>query len=121
MPQFHNPKFLLDENASHNLKKLLTSKGYDVLTVQELNKRGTKNSELLDLARKKSRILITYDKDFVNIKHDSDAYLILVDIHPLIDENVLPNFEKFLQSFSFEDLKNNYIILNEEGMLLKKK
>jgi len=87
VPQFHNPKFLLDENVSHNLKKLLTSKGYDVITVQELNKRGTKNSELLDLARKKSRILITYDKDFVNIKHDSDAYLILVDIHPFCQRN----------------------------------
>jgi len=49
MPQFHNPKFLLDENVSHNLKKLLTLKGYNVLTVQELNKRGTKNSELISL------------------------------------------------------------------------
>lgn len=121
MPQSANPKFLLDENVSHNLEKLLTSKGYDVITVQELNKRGTKNSELLKIARKKSRVLITYDKDFINITHESDTYLILIDIHPLIDENVLPNFEKFLQTFSLEDLKENYIILNEDGMLLKKK
>lgn len=121
MPQPHNLKFLLDENVSNNLKKLLTSQGYDVVTVQELNKRGTKNSELLEIARKNSRILITYDKDFINFNHESDSYLILIDIHPLIDENVLPNFEKFLNSLSFENLKDNNIILNEDGILLKKK
>ena len=121
MPQSHNAKFLLDENVSKNLKNLLTSKGYDVVTVQELNKRGTKNSELLEITRNDRRILITYDKDFINIKHESDTYLILIDIHPLIDENVLPNFKKFLNSFSFEDLKDNCIILNEDGILLKRK
>jgi len=86
-----------------------------------LNRRGTNNSELLEIARKNGRILITYDKDFINIKHESDANLILIDIHPLIDEKVLPNFEKFLNSLSFEDLKDNCIILNEDGMVLKKK
>lgn len=86
-----------------------------------MNKRGTKNSELLEIARKNYRILITYDKDFINFKLETDTYLVLIDIHPLIDEHVLPNIEKFLNSFSLEDLRDNCIILNEDGMLLKKK
>ena len=61
VPQSHDAKFLLDENVSNNLRKLLISKGYDAITVQELNKRGAKNSALVELARKKNRILITYD------------------------------------------------------------
>ncbi len=121
MPQSHDAKFLLDENVSNNLRKLLISKGYDAITVQELNKRGAKNSELIEIARKKSRILITYDKDFIEFNHESDNYLILIDIHPLIDESVLPNFEKFLNSFSFEELENNCIILKEDEIILKKK
>ena len=121
MPQSHDVKFLLDENVSNNLRKLLISKGFDTISVQELNKRGTKNSELVELARKKSRILIICDKDFIEFKHKSENYLILIDIHPLIDENVLPNFEKFLNSFSFEELKENFIILKEDGIILKKK
>ena len=121
MPQSHDAKFLLDENVSNNLRRLLISKGYDVITVQELNKRGAKNSELLELARKKNRILITYDKDFIEFKHESENYLVLIDIHPLIDENVLPNFENFLNSFSFKELKDNFIILREDGIILKKK
>ena len=43
------------------IKKLLISKEYNVETVQELNKRGIKNNELLKLASTSRRILITYD------------------------------------------------------------
>ncbi len=68
MPQSHEAKFLLDENVSNNLRKLLISKGYDAITVQDLNKRGVKNSTLLEIASKESRILITYDKDFIELK-----------------------------------------------------
>ena len=121
VPQSHDAKFLLDENVTTNLRKLLISKGYDVITVQELNKRGAKNSELAELARKKNRILLTYDKDFIEFNYESDNYLILIDIHPLIDENVIPNFEKFLKSFSFEKLIENFVILKEDGIILKKK
>ena len=99
----------------------MISEGYDVIIVQELNKRGTKNSELMEIAKERNRILITYDKDFIEFKFGSENFLVLIDIHPLIDENVLPNFEKFLNSFSFEELKDSYIILKEDGIKLRKK
>lgn len=120
MPTSHKINFLLDENVSRNLEKLLISKGYDVITVQELNKRGINNSELIELVRTTNRILITYDKDFLNLKLDSEHIIIVIDIHPLIDENVLPPFEEFLKSFSPSDLKKNIIILQENGITLKK-
>ena len=50
LPVPHSSDFLLDENVSINLKKLLISKEYNVETVQELNKRDIKNNELLKLA-----------------------------------------------------------------------
>ena len=65
MSHSHDAKFLLDENVTTKLRNLLISKGYDAITVQELNKRGAKNSELADLARRKNRILLTYDKDYI--------------------------------------------------------
>jgi len=117
-----NYKFLLDENVSYNLKKRLLSLGHDATTVQELNKRGTKNSELMELARIKDRILITYDKDFVYFKHKKEDFIIFIDIHPLIDENVIPIFEEFLlKSFNYDDLKNNLIIITNDSITLKKK
>lgn len=114
-------RFLLDENVSNNLGRLLITKGHDVVTVQELNKRGTKNSELMELARLKNRILISYDKDFIYFKHEIDNFLIIIDIHPLIDENVLPIFEKCLKSLNFKDLKDKFIILKKDNIIYKEK
>ena len=121
VPALHKFKFLLDENVSNNLRKFLVLKGYDVITIQALNKRSLKNSELLELARVEDRILITYDKDFIFFKHKIDNYLIIIDVHPLIDENVLPTFQNFLKSFNLNTLKDNFIILRLDEIIYKKK
>jgi len=107
--------------VSNNLKKNLILNGYDVITIQDLNKRGAKNSELMELARIEKRILITYDKDFAFFKHKIDNYLIIIDVHPLIDENVLPVFQNFLKSLNLNDLKDNFITLKKDEIIFKKK
>jgi len=121
VPVSHNFRFLLDENVSNNLKKNLILNGYDVITIQDLNKRGAKNSELMELARIEKRILITYDKDFAFFKHKIDNYLIIIDVHPLIDENVLPVFQNFLKSLDLNDLKDNFITLKKDEIIFEKK
>ncbi len=121
VPVSHKLRFLLDENVSSKLKNQLVLNGHEVKTVQDLNRRGVKNSELMELARVEKRILITYDKDFVYFKHRFDNYLIIIDIHPLIDENVIPIFQNFLKTLDFSILKDNFIILKKEKILLKKK
>lgn len=119
LPASEGLTFLLDENVSNNLKKLLQLNNCDVITVQELNKRGLKNSKLLNLARKLDRILITYDKDFLYMKHDAKDRLILVDIHPLIDQKVIPAFRSILNELRIEDFKNHIVILYEETFKLR--
>ncbi|MHA1263661.1 MAG: DUF5615 family PIN-like protein [Candidatus Helarchaeota archaeon] len=121
MSQSPNLSFLLDENVSHGIKKLLDSKGYEVITVQALHKRRIKNSALLKLARDRRNILVTYDKDFLYLSKTPKDSIILVDIHPLIDENVLPAFEKFLDRIEFSELEGNFIILYENNYKIKKK
>jgi len=44
------------------IKNLLILNGYVVITVQDLNKRGVKNKELMELARIEKCILIICDK-----------------------------------------------------------
>lgn len=121
LPSSHKSSFLLDENVSNNLKKHLKSKGYAVITVQELNKRGIKNSQLLKLARNENRILITYDKDFLSLKLKPEDSLIIINIHPLIDENVLPAFNFILQSLSTIDFNKNIIVLYEKDFISNEK
>ncbi|MFX0139093.1 MAG: DUF5615 family PIN-like protein [Candidatus Hodarchaeota archaeon] len=121
MPFSHEVKFLLDENISYGVKKLLNSKNYVVDTVQDLKKRGIKNTELMELARMENSTLITSDKDFLYLNKEPEDSIILIDIHPFIDENVLPAFEKFLEKFSQLDLKNNIVVLYKTSFKLKSK
>jgi predicted nuclease of predicted toxin-antitoxin system len=56
-------KFLADENVHAQIVRWLRGRGHDVLFAAE-DLRGTPDDELLRLARRDGRILITDDKDF---------------------------------------------------------
>ena len=75
----------------------------------------------MEFARVEDRILISYDKDFFFFKHKLDNYLIIIDVHPLIDENVLPIFQNYLKLLNINDLKDNFVILKKDEFILKKK
>ena len=47
--------------------------------------------------------------------------MIIIDIHPLIDENILPIFQEFFKSFDLDDLKDNLIILKKDKTSFNKK
>lgn len=56
-------KLLADENISRYLVNLFRSNGYDVFWIREF-KRGISDLEVIELARKMERIILTSDKDF---------------------------------------------------------
>ena len=56
-------RFLADENLHGDIIAWLRSKGHDVRAAFE-TMRGNADDELLDIARREERILITDDKDF---------------------------------------------------------
>jgi len=56
-------KFLADENVEKQIVDWLRKNGFDVLFVTEFAKSAT-DDELLEKAKRDSRILLTNDKDF---------------------------------------------------------
>jgi len=56
-------RFLLDANVQMAVAQALRQDGHDVLRVSEVNARMP-DSQVLDLASKQDRILVTNDKDF---------------------------------------------------------
>jgi len=56
-------KFLADENVPLKAVKALKRKGLDIVSVIELSP-GLKDKEVLNLANKEERIIVTFDKDF---------------------------------------------------------
>ena len=60
------PKLLADENIPRNVIVKLRSKGYDVLSIWE-SSPGISDGEVVQLAMKTGRAIITFDKDFGRI------------------------------------------------------
>ena len=56
-------RFLIDVNGSKNLGNLLIDKGYDVAFVRDIDAQ-MKDEDILALAVKERRIIVTTDKDF---------------------------------------------------------
>jgi hypothetical protein len=60
-------KSLADENVILALVLGLRRRGMDVLTVQDLGKRGEDDPLLLDIAYQRDRIVLTNDQDFLSL------------------------------------------------------
>jgi len=56
-------RFLADESCDSIIIRTLREAGHDVLAVDEITPR-TEDSEVIKLARREKRILLTEDKDF---------------------------------------------------------
>jgi predicted nuclease of predicted toxin-antitoxin system len=56
-------KFLADENFPGDAIKVLSEKGYDIKWIGSFA-AGSSDEEVLEIAMKELRILITFDKDF---------------------------------------------------------
>jgi predicted nuclease of predicted toxin-antitoxin system len=57
------PLFLADESCDFAVVSALRAAGFDVLAIAELAPR-TDDADVIDLAARESRVLITEDKDF---------------------------------------------------------
>ncbi len=61
-------KFKTDENMPFEAAELLREAGYNVKTVTEQNMRGSPDSDVISVCQQESRILITLDTDFTDIR-----------------------------------------------------
>jgi predicted nuclease of predicted toxin-antitoxin system len=56
-------KFLADENIPIKTVKALKQKGIDIIAISEIS-LGLSDRELLNLANRQGRVIITFDSDF---------------------------------------------------------
>ena len=77
-------RLLADENIPRTVIIALREKGYDVASVWEL-RPGMSDEEVVELAIKESRIIITFDKDFgrIALLKPNITGIILLRIPPL--------------------------------------
>jgi len=98
------PRLLADENIPRTAITTLREKGYDVASAWEL-RPGMSDEEVVELAVRESRIIVTFDKDFGRIAlfKPSVPGVILLRIQPL---NSLYIVERILSAL--ERIENPY-------------
>ena len=91
-------RFLADENIPFEVVEKLYEKKIDIKSVSLLNP-GADDIEVLGMARRQNRILLTFDKDFGELvfKHKiKSSGVLLLRIHPYSIERILIIIHKAL-------------------------
>jgi len=70
-------KILIDENVPKSIYIELKRRGYDVKHVIYI-KRGLKDKEIIELSNKENRVIVTFDEDFVYLRHLITTKVILI-------------------------------------------
>ncbi|MGB9718930.1 MAG: DUF5615 family PIN-like protein [Thermoproteota archaeon] len=107
------PKILADENIESSLIKFLKGKGFDVKCAS----KGLRNSELLAIAEREGRILLTHDHDFLRIEsyRPVNGTLVLA-IYPLTEiEDIML---KFFKRFEFDEIRGKAFLLTKDKVLI---
>lgn len=107
-------RFLMDQDVYALTARLLRDGGHDVVTAAELGCSRATDFELLTLARKEDRALVSRGADF--------GWLIFVDLHAaagVIYLRVLPStlrsvqeeLGRVLESYSEADLRKAFVVV----------
>ena len=115
-------KLLTDENIAASVVQTLKKEGFDIKDVKEQSLQGITDKELLDIAFKENRIIITHDKDF-GILFYSKRNKGIILIKPLNQKpiNIIKIILSLLKSTIKNKLKNNFTILTETKAIIHKK
>jgi predicted nuclease of predicted toxin-antitoxin system len=109
-------KFISDENISPALIKAIRKRGFNVKDIKEDGMFGTSDDEILKVANKENRIVISHDKDFANLinnrqlPHKGVILLRFIDQSP---NNAIKHFIPLLDSKTKDRFKNNLVVVSE--------
>jgi uncharacterized protein with PIN domain len=106
-------KILADENIESSIIKFLESKGFDVKHAP----KGSKNSELLSLAEKEGRVLLTHDHDFLGIEsYKPISGTLVLPVYSITEMKEI--LMKFFGKFTLEEIRGKAFLLTREGFFI---
>lgn len=114
-------KFLFDENTSRTFTRHLQEAGFDVVHVVDVGLAGKSDNDVMKLAQKERRVIITHDKDFGNLirfplqQHFGVIMIRLRNQSPL---NATRHVLELLEKIRGQNLKSCLVILAEQGFRL---
>jgi predicted nuclease of predicted toxin-antitoxin system len=99
--------FLLDQNLRQTTTEYLRGLGYDAVSTRDLGLEYASDDEILAVASRQARIVVTYNGDFGDVRDrpfGTHAGIIRLRVHPQIDEVLHPILKRLLSFVSVESL-----------------
>lgn len=115
-------RFLVDENVFPIITSHLKEKGHDVKDVLQEGLTRIHDDDLIRLARKEQRTLITFDKHFGDILRyppEENEGIILIRIHPPILTHVIQAIDRLLDHTKQPSFQGKLIVLNQTGYRIR--
>lgn len=113
-------KFLADVNIEKDIVNFLRDKEYDVLWIPDYDCR-LKDDDLLTLANKEKRVLITNDTDFgeiIFLQKKVTHGIILIRIKGQIVNKKIKVLKKLIENYS-DRIKNNFIVITDKRIRIR--
>ena len=112
--------WLLDVNVTKKVQKVLEERGDDVTTLIEQGHRRLRNHDVLAKAKELNRVLLSYDREFIQLTQGNHPGVIVIRIHPCIDEEVIPVLKSFLKNYKVENIPNHLIVIEKTKIIARK-
>lgn len=111
-------KFLTDENIASSVAMELRNQKFDVKDVKEEGLFGISDRDIIDLALKEKRIIITHDKDFLHIVSASHFGVILIRMRKQDPIAVSRTLLLLLSSSMRKKLVGNVSVVSEHQVVI---
>ena len=115
-------KFLVDVGVGKKVEDFLYKNGYDILSVRKLNPRMS-DSEVIDIAAKDNRIVITMDKDFGELIYNSGLIhkgILLLRTENCSGDKKAKILSEILINYSSE-LEENFCVFSKDRLRIRRK
>ncbi|MDO8553377.1 MAG: DUF5615 family PIN-like protein [Candidatus Micrarchaeota archaeon] len=112
-------KFLSDENIPTSLVKELRISGFDVKDIKEQKLFGMSDKNVLELAKSEDRIVLTYDKDFLNLTNQTPfghKGIIILRFSNQAPKNVIERFLTILNSEHSAKFGKSLVIISDNSI-----
>jgi predicted nuclease of predicted toxin-antitoxin system len=115
-------KFLVDVGVGEKVEDFLYKNGYDILSVRKLNPRMS-DSEIINIAAKDNRIVITMDKDFGELIYNSGLIhkgILLLRTENCSGDKKAKILSEILINYSSE-LEENFCVFSKDRLRIRRK
>lgn len=114
-------KLLVDVGVSNEVEKYLKEVGFDTKCIREINPR-LKDNEIIDIAAKDERVIITMDKDFGELVFKSGkvhAGILLLRLENFNFHQKVQIVKTIMDNYS-NKLENNFCVFHNGKLRVRK-